>query len=291
LLRHVGCLGEQKHSEGCPTRDRSELGTQHNNAIVMGARMVGGHDRRWILEAQGLSIVKETLCAPTVPFILLNEMKKYNGYTYFSTGGSGGRHAMAVGIVNGDNYFFDPNFGMYKLGNVEFISFVGNHLTSVYADLLDDFATYNGRLTDRHSMKWPPSQAAILFHCENSSGRLKQSDLIAVRVGQPRRESPAADVFHILRDASALVDERLQRRPNVGDFAISEWSGHSLFVAIGIETDLLTTNPKADVIRILHIRLGAEQLGEHGLALGDVLDRKDDQIERVAHCQFVPLLV
>jgi hypothetical protein len=129
--------------KGSPLSDRSELGTQHNNAIVMGARMVGGHDRRWILEAQGLSIGKETLGAPTVPFILLNEMKKYNGYTYFSTGGSGGRHAMAVGIVNGDNYFFDPNFGMYKLGKVEFISFIGNHLTSVYADLLDDFATYN----------------------------------------------------------------------------------------------------------------------------------------------------
>jgi hypothetical protein len=129
--------------KGSPMTDRADLGSQHNNAIVMGARVVGGHDRRWILEAQGLTIVKEVIGAPTVPFILLNDMRKYPGYTYFSTGGSGGRHAMAVAVLPQGNYFFDPNFGMFKLGNVEFVAYVANHLATVYADMLDDYSYYN----------------------------------------------------------------------------------------------------------------------------------------------------
>ncbi|HTS60345.1 MAG TPA: YopT-type cysteine protease domain-containing protein [Bryobacteraceae bacterium] len=128
--------------KGSPLDNRMELGTQHNIAIVMGARVVGGKDRRWILESQGLTVEEERIGAPTIPYMLLNEMRMNEGYTYFSTGGTGGRHAMAIAVLGSDYYFFDPNFGMYKMGMVEFVTKITDHLNLVYPDLLDDYSWY-----------------------------------------------------------------------------------------------------------------------------------------------------
>lgn len=69
-------------------------------------------------------------------------MRAYAGYTYFPTGGPGGRHAMVTGVVNGQHTVFDPNFGMFRMRAVEFATRIANHPQEAYPRMLDDYAVY-----------------------------------------------------------------------------------------------------------------------------------------------------
>src|SRR5262249_34366081 len=70
-------------------------------------------------------------------------------------------------------------------------------------------------------------------------------------------QSSSADVLDVLPDSPPGVDGLAQACRGVVDVAVADGSGHAMVVAVRVEADLLVTEPEADVVGLVGVRLHA----------------------------------
>jgi len=74
----------------------------------------------------------------------------------------------------------------------------------------------------------------------------------------------------------ASVKEDLQTLLDIVNLIVTDRTCHSLLVSIGIKTYFLASNPKADILRLILIRLDAQELAVQRLRLSYVFDGIDE---------------
>src|SRR2546421_9987619 len=80
--------------------------------------------------------------------------------------------------------------------------------------------------------------------------------------------------------AGAGVQQHAHGRGDVSDMDISDGT---VSVTVRIQADLLSSDAKPHVVRLIRVRLGAQKLAVELLGRSDLLDRVDECLESVAH--------
>src|SRR5207237_7840083 len=93
---------------------------------------------------------------------------------------------------------------------------------------------------------------------ERSRG-LSESGDVAVRVLHGRNQLAATDIPDRLLLFRAGGEEQLESLLDVVDLPVADRPGHALAVAVGIEPELEIAEPESDVVRLVGIRLDAEE--------------------------------
>jgi hypothetical protein len=91
------------------------------------------------------------------------------------------------------------------------------------------------------------------------------------------------DILDLLLRLRTGVEQRLHASLDVVDVPVADRTHHPLTVAVGIQTDILAFDVKADVVRLIHVGLHAQDLTVEGLGLGEVLDGIDERLDVFGH--------
>jgi len=84
---------------------------------------------------------------------------------------------------------------------------------------------------------------------------LTKPDNVPVGVFYGCDQLTPADIFHLLLYFGAGIQEYLQTLLDVVHVIVA---GHPVFVAVGIQTYILVSNPKTNVVSLIRIRLDAQ---------------------------------
>src|SRR5262245_64581017 len=87
---------------------------------------------------------------------------------------------------------------------------------------------------------------------------LEEPEDVAVGVLNDGGQSSSADVLDVLPSSPPGVDGLAQACRGVVDVAVTDGSGHAMVVAVRVEADLLVTDPEADVVGLVGVRLHAQ---------------------------------
>src|SRR5258708_21583765 len=96
-------------------------------------------------------------------------------------------------------------------------------------------------------------------------------------------QSSSADVLDVLPGSPPGVDGLAQACRGVVDVAVADGSGHAMVVAVRVEADLLATDPEADVVGLVGVRLHAQDGPVERLCGGQVPDGDDDGLHTLGH--------
>src|SRR5262249_13615915 len=86
---------------------------------------------------------------------------------------------------------------------------------------------------------------------------LEEPEDVAVGVLNDGGQSSSAGVLDVLPGSPPGVDGLAQACRGVVDVAVADGSGHAMVVAVRVEADLLVTDPEADVVGLVGVRLHA----------------------------------
>ena len=112
---------------------------------------------------------------------------------------------------------------------------------------------------------------------------LEKPDYVAVRVFDGGDQLPSSDVPYRLLRFSASVEEILQALLDVVYVPVVQGAGHSLAVAVGIEADVLSFDLEADVLGLVHVGLGVQELAVQLLRPGKIRYGVDDGLDAFGH--------
>src|SRR5215472_7368789 len=112
---------------------------------------------------------------------------------------------------------------------------------------------------------------------------LEEPEDVAVGVLNDGGQSSSADVLDVLPSSPPGVDGLAQACRGVVDVAVTDGSGHAMVVAVRVEADLLVTDPEADVVGLVGVRLHAQDDPVERLRCGQVTDGDDDGLDAVGH--------
>src|SRR5499427_3906751 len=124
---------------------------------------------------------------------------------------------------------------------------------------------------------------AVTALSSSASAVLEEADGVAVGVLHRDDLPAAADVTDLPLHLPAGVQQHLHAALDVLDVQVRDGPGHAAAVAVGVQPDVLVVDLEADVVRLVRVRLDAEELGERGLRLRRVGDGEDEGLEAFAH--------